>query len=94
MVQRHVENLMDQNGILCQRNGSKTITTDSLLIQSLTDRERQILHSLSKGKSRIECAEEFCLSEATISTHIKNIYRKLGVKNRVEATRVAMVLPE
>lgn len=86
MVQRQIEKLMDKQGILCCAGQNTHLSRMS----SLTDRETQILDSIARGLSRKACAEHFSLSEATVSTHIKNIYRKLGVNNRAEATRIAV----
>ena len=44
---------------------------------------RQIL-SLLEGKSNKELAQALFVSEKTIETHLANIYRKVGVKNRLE----------
>ena len=46
---------------------------------TLTDRERQILHLLSRGRIYKEVAAELELSTATVRTHIQHIYKKLQV---------------
>ena len=56
----------------------------------LSGRERVVLAALSEGKSNSEIARSLWLSEATVKFHLANIYRKLGVKNRTEATRAAL----
>lgn len=55
----------------------------------LTDREVTILRSLARGKSNEEIAKELWVAQQTVKFHLTNIYRKLGVKNRTEATRYA-----
>ncbi len=50
----------------------------------LTERERQIVALLLKGKTCRLIAEELFLSENTVKTHIKNIYSKLGVRRKSE----------
>ncbi len=58
----------------------------------LTEREKEVLHMIAKGYKNTEIAEKLFVSENTIKTHIKHIYVKLDVKNRVEALkRVKMV---
>lgn len=52
---------------------------------SLTGREKEILGLLLKGKSNKEIADLMYVSIETVKTHLQNIYRKLGVKNRMEA---------
>ena len=56
---------------------------------TLTNRERNILQLVAKGKSNKEIAALVCVSLETVKSHIKNIYKKLNVKNRVGATRAA-----
>jgi len=51
----------------------------------LTDREVTVLDLLAKGCSRVETAQVLGLSKHTITTHIKNIYKKLSVNSRTEA---------
>ncbi len=51
----------------------------------LTDRETDVLVLIGEGKSNAEIAEKIFVSENTVKFHIKNIYLKLDVKNRVEA---------
>lgn len=64
-----------------RRNPLYQITTPRLL----TDRERQILAMLENGATNAAIAEAISLSEHTIKTHLYNVYRKIGVANRVEA---------
>jgi len=51
----------------------------------LTTRESEILHHLGQGCSNAKIAENLFISENTVKFHIKNIYIKLNVKNRMEA---------
>jgi DNA-binding NarL/FixJ family response regulator len=55
----------------------------------LTERELTILGALARGLSNDEIAKEFWVAPQTVKFHLTNIYRKLGVKNRTEATRYA-----
>lgn len=50
----------------------------------LTKREQTILKMLMEGKDSNELGEELSISINTLKKHILNIYRKLGVKNRVQ----------
>ena len=47
------------------------------------------LGALARGLSNDEIAKEFWVAPQTVKFHLTNIYRKLGVKNRTEATRIA-----
>jgi DNA-binding CsgD family transcriptional regulator len=58
----------------------------------LTPRELDVLALAADGLSAPELAEALVLSPATIATHFKNIYAKLGVANRAAAVAKAMRL--
>jgi DNA-binding NarL/FixJ family response regulator len=55
----------------------------------LTNRELEILSAVSRGLSNRTVAKELFLSDQTVKFHLHNIYRKLGVANRTEATVAA-----
>lgn len=52
----------------------------------LSPREREVLAELAKGLPNVEIAIALEISENTIRFHLKNIYEKLAVTNRTEAT--------
>ncbi|WP_027341812.1 helix-turn-helix transcriptional regulator [Hamadaea tsunoensis] len=52
--------------------------------QGLTRREQEVLALAAGGASAKEIAEQLVIGERTVETHLANIYRKLGVRNRVE----------
>jgi LuxR family maltose regulon positive regulatory protein len=53
--------------------------------QLLTPREREVLQLLAAGRSNPEIATQLVIAVTTVKTHIKNIYEKLHVTNRVQA---------
>jgi DNA-binding NarL/FixJ family response regulator len=57
----------------------------------LTKREVEILQLVSEGHSNGELARMLWVTEQTVKFHLSNIYRKLGVANRTEASRWAQV---
>jgi LuxR family maltose regulon positive regulatory protein len=58
-------------------------------LQPLTDREREMLVLLANGISNKDMATRLFVSENTVKFHLKNIYAKLSVTSRVQATTVA-----
>ncbi len=57
------------------------------LLDDLTHREKQIAQVLAKGCTYKEVAREMGLSPSTVTNHANSIYRKLGIKNKVELSR-------
>ncbi|HYO60538.1 MAG TPA: response regulator transcription factor [Actinomycetota bacterium] len=57
--------------------------------QALTDRELTVLQELTHGKSTREVAEHIHVSEETVTTYLKQIFRKLEVHDRTEAVAEA-----
>ncbi|NBH02192.1 response regulator transcription factor [Amycolatopsis sp. SID8362] len=52
----------------------------------LSDRERQIVTAVARGKPNAEIGAELFVSEATVKTHITRTFAKLDVSNRVQLT--------
>jgi DNA-binding NarL/FixJ family response regulator len=55
----------------------------------LTTREREILGLVSQGTGNKQIAKQLWVTEQTVKFHLSNIYRKLQVSNRTEASRIA-----
>jgi DNA-binding NarL/FixJ family response regulator len=55
----------------------------------LTTRERATLDLVAEGRSNLDVASKLFVTEQTVKFHLSNIYRKLGVDNRTQATRYA-----
>ncbi|MCU1621844.1 MAG: two component transcriptional regulator, LuxR family [Frankiales bacterium] len=51
----------------------------------LTERELQVLTGMSQGKSNSAIGRELYLSEDTVKTHARRLFRKLGVNDRAQA---------
>jgi DNA-binding NarL/FixJ family response regulator len=58
----------------------------------LTARERQILQLVSHGHSNADVARQLWVTEQTVKFHLSNVYRKLDVSNRTQASRRAQQL--
>mgnify|MGYP001365053036 CR=1 FL=1 len=80
------------NSIRVIMNGRKVyapelvdIAYSNLSESPLTDREEQVIHLISKGKTTKEIAGELHLSNGTVRNYVSVILDKLGVSNRIEA---------
>jgi DNA-binding NarL/FixJ family response regulator len=70
--------------------GSATsVQTAAAPTGGLSDRELDILRLVAEGLSNVEIASRLFVTGQTVKFHLSNIYRKLGVANRTEATRFA-----
>ena len=52
---------------------------------NLTKRENEVLQLLAKGCTRNQIAKKLFISDETVKIHIKNIYKKLKAKNKIDA---------
>lgn len=52
----------------------------------LTKRERQILKLIKHGATNLDISESLEVSEHTVKSHLYNVYKKIGVRNRLEAS--------
>jgi len=57
--------------------------------QSLTKRELEILRQLSTGRTLTVIAAELHISQNTMKTHLKNLYKKIGAESRHDAVEKA-----
>jgi LuxR family maltose regulon positive regulatory protein len=61
----------------------------SLLTEPLSPQEQRVLRLLAAGRTNPEIADHLIVSVNTVKAHLKNIYRKLGVRNRMQAVQRA-----
>ena len=59
-------------------------------LPELTERQLDILHSITRGLSNAEIARQFDIAEITVKNHLTAIFSKLGVANRTEAVGIAL----
>lgn len=69
--------------------GAPVVAVPGPDLTPLTDREREILALVAEGLTNARIARRLWVSEPTVKFHLANLYRKLGVANRTEASRYA-----
>jgi LuxR family maltose regulon positive regulatory protein len=67
-------------------------STSSVLIEPLSDREREVLQLIVAGLTNREIAERLYIAVSTVKSHVNNIYGKMGVSNRAQAVARAIEL--
>jgi NarL family two-component system response regulator LiaR len=72
-------------------NGNGAAADAHPAVETLTKREREILQLVAEGHSNSQLARMLWVTEQTVKFHLSNIYRKLDVANRTEASRWAQL---
>jgi DNA-binding CsgD family transcriptional regulator len=65
---------------------------NATFVETLSRRELDVLRLMSDGQSNQEIAQVLVVALNTVKMHVKHIYRKLGVRNRVQAVAQARSL--
>jgi DNA-binding NarL/FixJ family response regulator len=60
-------------------------SSDTSAVTALTEREREVLIELIRGRSNAEIATRLFLAETTVKTHVAAVLRKLGLRDRLQA---------
>ena len=78
--------------LLLQKRQSQTPLSDpqQSAVESLSQREREILDLLSQGLSNKDIAARLYLSVRTVEGHLASVYQRLGVHSRTEAMLIAV----
>lgn len=67
------------------QSAGKAAPIQSLAIDNMTPRQRDVLEELLKGRASKEIARSLAIAEGTVKIHLAAIYRTLGVRTRAEA---------
>jgi DNA-binding NarL/FixJ family response regulator len=62
-------------------------------IETLSEREREVLTLMADGLRNREIAERLVISEATVKSHVRHVLQKLRIRNRAEAAVLATKYP-
>ncbi|MBI2996150.1 MAG: response regulator transcription factor [Candidatus Melainabacteria bacterium] len=74
---------------ILQTHKVETLSNKDLL-ELLTARETEVLHSLTQGVNYKQIAKLLFISESTVKTHVNNIFTKLNVSDRTQAVLYAL----
>jgi DNA-binding NarL/FixJ family response regulator len=68
---------------------SAPTTSPNAALDSLTDREREVLGAVARGLSNAEIAEQLFMSHATAKTHVSRLLTKLDARDRAQLVMIA-----
>ncbi|MDQ4108508.1 MAG: response regulator transcription factor [Actinomycetota bacterium] len=83
---------LEQDAVLALGRFAKRAREGAEVAAELTSRERQVLELMSDGHTMRQIATRLSISPRTVETHVAKIYRKLGVRTRVQAVSRAATL--
>ena len=83
-----INEIVERN-IVCAMPRAVRDGTVGVAADDLTAREREILGLVADGLTNGNIARELWVTEQTVKFHLSNVYRKLGVSNRTQASRYA-----
>ena len=83
---------LEQDAVLALGRFAKRAREGAEVAAELTAREHQVLELLSDGHTMRQIATRLSISPRTVETHVAKVYRKLGVRTRVQAVSRAATL--
>lgn len=88
LIKDHLAYRIHKEQESAEKHGDKISIHDAVELFGLTKRERAILELLMAGHSNAEICDKSAIANNTLKKHVLNIYRKLGIKNRVQLFRM------
>jgi DNA-binding NarL/FixJ family response regulator len=84
--------ILDRDQLRLNSANAEPVSVHDPALPVWTKREREILLLIAEGYTNDEIAEQMVIARSTVKTHVNNLYRKLGVRNRVQAVAQARAL--
>lgn len=88
-LQRAIDVVMS-GGMYLDSQISHVVGAENVLLEPLTEREREVLLLASRGLSMKETGAVLHIAERTVQAHLGSAYGKLGAKNKTEALLLAI----
>ena len=88
-LRSYAQSILRACAMPAEQSAPNTVSSNGALLQPLSTQEQRVLRLLAAGRSNLEIAEELVVSINTVKDHVKHLYRKLGVTNRLQASEAA-----
>lgn len=82
--------LARMEAVLRRSQRTVEVKKEPVSLDILTAKEKEVLQMAAKGASNKQIADEMFVKEVTVKTHLNSIFKKLKVKNRMQAVLIAM----
>jgi DNA-binding NarL/FixJ family response regulator len=86
----HGNGYLHPAAVRCFLDRVRPLAADALAANRLTEQEHRVLAHLADGKTTKQIARSLVVSDDTVKTHLRHVYQKLGVADRVQAVAVAL----
>ncbi len=86
-IQSYILKIKELEKKMKEKGLDKIDLNTKLKTMDLTKREKDVLKLITEGYTNDQIAEKMFISKNTVKSHIKNIYMKLDVKNRIQVVR-------
>lgn len=80
---------LNKKSLSKRESTSGEIDSSKISDLGLSKREYEVLKEISKGLSNKEIADQLCVSESTVKSHVSNLLVKLDAKRRTQAIQIA-----
>ena len=90
--ERVIAPALEQDAVLALGRMARRAREGEEVAAELTGRERQVLQLLTDGRTMRQIGTRLGISPRTVETHVAKVYRKLGVRTRVQAVSKAATL--
>lgn len=96
LILKQIDVVTEQNGLwigpdmlkglmlLSQKSARAPSSSKTSIINGLSDREREVAEQVAQGLTNKEVARKLSITERTVKAHLGAIFRKLGIRDRVQ----------
>ena len=88
-LRSYAQRILRAFALTTQEHTAHRDATEYSIVEALSTQEQRVLRLLAAGETNRQIAQELVVSVNTVKDHLKHLYNKLGVNNRLQASEVA-----